>query len=519
MSDDDLMTAPYPAPFPYGPPVLPRLYLHPDAAGGWLPSGDPIDAGTMHHLAHNLSLMCRESHRHLVADVGPGKMPRNGSTYTGNGWDGGYSDGVNNASTDVDFAGTAVAWDRRTARSYHLANLIADRKLPGGGYGLRVIEVEIDCYLATANTLQLFAALTASYNTPDQGSLATSTWSDWSSATFTGKTDGLNPPDTLPSGRQTVRLWLITKTPAGASWAQWKARDSATVAAAASMVYEGHLWVGWRSSNADNAIISINAWEVPTPWGPLMDTTENGTANGDLFMWARSDTNDAWAQDAYIDKLYLFYNLAFGNNAASPWTLALANGSSASLDPVGIGGLPSLKIVGDVGYHTARLGGYGSFPDTIDEFTIFAVVVPRSTNTTGYRAVYSSEGIAPSVADGGGGLMQSGGEWGAWCEDRSTGFCGSALTLNKTYILCARADATDVFFDVNGIQSDTVARPAASGATRMQMVLGSYPNAGFSAYTGDGDFDVAEIIMYHRHLGVAERAFVLEYLNRRYGVF
>jgi hypothetical protein len=491
------------------------LYLHPDAAGGWLPSGDPIDAGTMHHLAHNLSLMCRESHRHLVADVGPGKMPRNGSTYTGNGWDGGYTDGVNTASTDVDYAGRAIAWDRRTARSYHLANLIADRKLPGGGYGLRVIEVEIDCYLSTANTLQLFAALTASYNTPDQGSLATSTWSDWSSATFTGNTDGLNPPDTLPSGRQTVRLWLITKTPAGASWAQWKARDSATVAAAASMVYEGHLWVGWRSSNSDNAIISINAWEVPPPFAPLADPMLGGTANGDLFMWARSDTNDTMAQDTGSD-IQTWFNLMY-SDSSGPFSLGFTN-SAPTLKTSGIGGLPVAEFVGDVGFQSGRIGGYGSLPETIDEFTIFAVVVPRSTNTTGYRAVFSAEGIPPRT-DGGAGLMQSGGEWGAWSEDRTTGFCGTGLTLNKPYILCARADATDVFFDVNGIQSDTVARPAASGATRLTMVTGQSINSGANAYTGDGDFDLAEIIMYHRHLGVAERAFVLEYLNRRYGVF
>lgn len=505
MSDDDLMTAPYPAPFPYGPPVLPRLYLHPDAAGGWLPSGDPIDAGTMHHLAHNLSLMCRESHRHLVADVGPGKMPRNGSAYTGNGWDGGYSDGVNSASTDVDFAGTAVAWDRRTARSYHLANLIADRKLPGGGYGLRVIEVEIDCYLATANTLQLFAALTASYNTPDQGSLATSTWSDWSSATFTGNTDGLNPADTLPSGRQTVRLWLITKTPAGASWAQWKARDSATVAAAASMVYEGHLWVGWRSSNSDNAIISINAWEVPTPFSPLVDPWYNGTASGEALWWIRSDTNDTSVQNNGGDAVSTLVNLASGY-------AGLASMSAYTLEIVrnAVGGYPAIRIPPTV----SKWMDSATMPLVLDEFTVFAVIIVREANTTGSLAVFSTYGVVPS-ADGGGGLIASGGSWGAWSENRSTGFVGTTLALNKPYILCGRADEKDVFVDVNGIQVGTVARPAASGSTAQKEQIGRDG----SFHAGDGSFDLCEVISYNKHLSVEERAFVLEYLNRRYGVF
>lgn len=511
MSDEELLDSPRPAPFPYGPPVLPRLYLHPDAAGGWLPSGDPVDAGTMHHLASNLALLCRESHRHLVADVGPGKLPRNGSTYTGNGWDGAYTDSVNSATTDVDEVLRGIAWDRRTARSYHLPALIADRKLPGGGWGLRIIEVELDVLVATSNTLQLFAALTPSYQTPDQGALASATWSDWTEARFQGNVDGTSEPDKLQAGRQTVRLWLECRVPAGAAWSQWTARESGTIAGAAAMVYEGHLWVGWRSTDADNVIISINAWEVPAPICPLVDTSYNGTASGDLAFWFRSDTNDVYAQDAYVGQLFTWYNLAYGDNAG-PWSLSYTSGGISALALSGVGGLPAMQLRGDTGYNTGSIG-YSLLPDTIDEFTIFVVVVPRSENTTGYRQVFSSEGIAPS-ADGGGGIILSGGEWGAWAEDRSTGFCGTTLTLDKPYILCGRADATDVFFDVNGIQAATVARPAASGATDMQMLMGTAGSG-----SGDGDFDVSEIVMYHRHLSVDERAFVLEYLNRRYGIF
>ena len=459
----------------------------------------------MHHLAHNLSLMCRESHRHLVADVGPGKMPRNGGTYTGNGWDGGYSDGVNNASTDVDFAGTAVAWDRRTARSYHLANLIADRKLPGGGYGLRVIEVEIDCYLATANTLQLFAALTASYNTPDQGSLATSTWSDWSSATFTGNTD--RPADTLPSGRQTVRLWLITKTPAGASWAQWKARDSATVAAAASMVYEGHLWVGWRSSNSDNAIISINAWEVPDPWNPPLSLTA-----GRGYVWGtRMDWNPASVGvdgNEYVTSLMDSFSVGGG---AGPAVYVELNRS-------GFGG----TFCGQFRKTDSSYGNCVFSGPTTNKATIYAVIVPKNSPSGGYVPVaeYVDSLTPPMYPPARGfGIRSQGTEYGFWADDPTTGFVGSTLTAGKAYIVTGVMSTTTVYWYVNGVLDSSVARPAAGSRSYYGAIVGFHSDAITDAPSSVGDFDLHEFITYLHDHSVEERAFVLEYLNRRYGVF
>lgn len=512
---DETLTVVYPAPFPYGPPVLPRLLKHPAAAGGWLPSGDPVDAGTMHHLSSNLSLLCRESARHLVSDVGPGGLPRTGGTYTGDGWDAAYTDSGLTGSTSTDAISHAISWDRRTARSYHLPAMIADRELPEGGYGLRVIEVEVDCFVAAANSFRLYCALTSTYQTPDQGALALSTWSAWSTTNeqFSGANNGTPSALSATTGRQTVRMWIITNTPVGAPSAQWRCRDSGSVAAMSSLVNEGHLWVGWKSSNASNAIISINAWEVPPPFAPLIDTSYNGTASGDLGFWFRADANDSWAQGDYAGSVYLWHNLAFRDNGG-PSSLARSAGAITEVDQSCIGGLPAAKIVGSTEYFTSSIGygGAGDLPYVLDEFTIFVVITPRSANTTGIRQVFSTRGIAPS-ADGGGGIIASGGLWGAWAESRTTGFVGTSLSIDSPVILCARADGTDVYLDKNGLQSGTVARPAASGSTNQRLVLGDFGTS------GDGDFDIAEMILYHRHLGRDERAFVLEYLNRRYGVF
>jgi len=479
--------------------TFPRLTLHPAAAGGWLPSGDSVDAGTMHHLSSNIQLLCRESARHLVADVGPGKLPNPNSPYTGNGKDQGYTDGGSQTVDDVDDVLFRIAWDRNTARSYHLANLIADRELPEGGYGLRVIEVEIDCYVDSANSLELFCALTGTYNTPDQGAIACATYSAWSAdgEQFSGFVDGTSPPAKIPTGRQTIRMWLVAKTPAAAPWAQWRCRNSGSIASISSLVYEGHLWVGWRSSDTDNQILSINAWEVPDPFAPLIDTSVSSM----LTYWNRTDTSGLFELNGteYVETQY---------DNTNQYGYMIGNGV---LNRSGVGGRASARYTRASGIENAY-GPFGAAVPVPAEFTLFVVVTILSDNTTGIRPVFSgteSGGILQTL-----GIIGSGGQWGVWADDRTTGFIGTSLTSNKSYILCGRATTTDIFLDVNGIQVATAGRIASSGATFTGF------ESGYNAVrNGDGDFELSEALLYSAHLSTAERAFVLEYLNRRYGVF
>lgn len=484
--------------------TLPRLYLHPDAAGGWLPSGDPVDAGTMHHLSSNLSLLCRESHRHLVADVGPGKMPRHGSAYTGNGWDGAYTDSVNSATTDVDEVLRGIAWDRRTARSYHLPAMIADRKLPGGGWGLRIIEVELDVLVATNSTLQLFAALTPSYQTPDQGALASATWSDWTEARFQGNVDGTNEPDKLQSGRQTVRLWLECRVPAGAAWSQWTARESGTIAGAAAMVYEGHLWVGWRSTDADNVIVSINAWEVPEPLAPLTDVT----AATEYYYGVRMDLIGDTTTTNGVEFCTSFGDsFGPGNNY---------NVADVIYNRSGFGGRPCAQFRKA---NLSRAPGSFTFVNHQDA-TFYAVITPRSAPSGGYVPVFECSDLSPThPSTEGFGIRSQGTEWGAWADDPATGFIGSTLTVGTTYIVCAVIDGTDVYWYVNGIQQGTIARPSASTVARYGPYSGFLDDVMSDVPGAEGDFDLYEGLYYAEAHTVEQRAFVLEYLNRRYGVF
>jgi hypothetical protein len=154
----------------------------------------------------------------------------------------------------------------------------------------------------------------------------------------------------------------------------------------------------------------------------------------------------------------------------------------------------------------------GALNDKADN--IAALMRTCEAEAAAYKTEADRLGQLAGSADGGGGLIAQNGWWGAWSESRSTGFVGVGLPMDTPVILCARANATDVYLDKNGLQVGTIARPAASGSTAQREVVGY-----FGAHTGDGVFDILEVVAYNKHMTVDERAFVLEYLNRRYGVF
>lgn len=497
--------------------TFPRLLLHPAAAGGWLPSGDSVDTGAMHHLSSNVQLLCRESARHLVADVGPGRMPRDGGTYTGNGHDGGYTDGVAQTTDDIDDVIGRIAWDRRTARSYHLANLVADRELPEGGYGLRVIEVEIDCYVDSANSLELYCALTGTYNTPDQGVLACATYSAWTATgeQFRGVIDGSTSPAKIPTGRQTIRMWLITKTPAAQPHAQWRCRNTGSIASVSSLVYEGHLWVGWKSTDADNQILSINAWEVPEPFAPLIDTSVSSM----LGFWLRADLC-SFATNSGNPDLATYLGLIDQSNSGESMNPGLVK-----VDRSGPGGRPTLQFYIHQDYNGLLIEDYSSYAASAavtvpTECTIFAVIRPKNTPSGGYIPVYeASYNVYPLSwpSLGGLGIRSQGSQYGAWAEDPTTGFCGSTLSVDRTYIVCAVISTTNVYWYVDGLLVSTVGRPAPGGTATQWFSGCAAGTGGMGSYIGD--FDLSEVLRYDVVLSKDERAFVLEYLNRRYGVF
>lgn len=475
--------------------ALPRLHTQPPALGGWLPSGDPLDAGTMHHLANNTAHLARESVRHLVADVGPGAL-----TYSGDGWDGGYTDTPDTAATQTDAAHTAIAWDRKTARSYHLPNLIADRPLPGGGYGVRVICVEIDCYVDSADSLRLFAALTSSYSTPDRGTIAIATWSSWTDdgEYFEGN---LDTPNALPIGRQIARLWLIAKSPASSPWAQWRCRSSGPSAALQTLLFEGHLWVGWKNGDANNAIISISAWEQPEPYAPLVDIPSSSFTRGGTRM----DLNGGGSGYVSSIRSHVGYNNAQTCNN----TTLNRSGHNA-------------RFCGEFRKASSSYSQGSTNTSAWSEATFFAVLTPRNAPSGGYVPVWEiAQNVGSTIypAGGGAGIRSQGTQYGVWAEDPSLGFVGSTLAVDRTYIVCGVVTTTTIYWYVNGVLTGSIARPAAGFAATTGMHIGFLPAAVADAPSSVGDFDLYEALCYHSALSESGRIYTLEYLNRHHEAF
>lgn len=453
-------------------------------------------------------MLCRESARHLVADIGPGGLPRTGGTYTGDGWSGNYNDTATTEAASTDELSHSISWDRRTARSYHLPNLIADRELRDGSYGLRIIEVEIDCFVAAGNSLRLYCALTPTYETPDKGALAVSTCSAWTNPNeqFEGGTEGTVSTIPAGGGRQTIRMWLATKTPPGSPWAQWKCRNGGAIAAQQTMLYEGHLWVGWRSSNSSNAIISINAWEVPEPWAPpLSVTASRGYFYGTRFDW---NTASTVGDDEFVGAIRDSFSTSGG---AGPAT-------SVGLNRSGVGG----KFCGEftksnLSYANTVL----SWVSTRDA-TIHVVLVPKNTPASGYVPVcefLTTIGPPAYPAAGGFGIRSQGNQYGFWADNPSTGFLGSTLEVGKAYILTGVVDGTDIYWYVNGVYVSTTARPGVVTTFHSGPFTGFHTDVIADVPSVVGDFDLYEYVYYRHAQTLDERVFTIEYLNRRYGVF
>jgi hypothetical protein len=165
-----------------------------------------------------------------------------------------------------------------------------------------------------------------------------------------------------------------------------------------SLVNEGHLWVGWKSSNSGNAIISINAWEVPPPFAPPIDTWHGGSVNGELLWWLRADANDIATAPGGTEQVEYFKNLASGYGGLV--TVGRIGDPLPVVQNV-VGGLPGIRIdaTNSKGFNSATM------PLVLDEFTVFAVIVVREDNTTGDLAVFSTEAVGGVLDAGGGGVL------------------------------------------------------------------------------------------------------------------
>jgi hypothetical protein len=215
-----------------------RYFKH--ATDGALANGDPCDAGSLMIVDQDLSHQAHEGVWHLFSEPGPD------ATDTGDdphGY-GGLRPPVSPPPRGFTDNHQKIAWGQATARTYGPFNLLLDRTptnvTTSGGRGFRLV---VQTTAVTGSSLQLYAAVTPEGKSPwENDMLASSGWL------------------TVASGTQTTTIDLVPDGNVVRLQRRWRYRSSGAVGNEA-VVIPVQLWLGWYSTDDDDAINAINGFE------------------------------------------------------------------------------------------------------------------------------------------------------------------------------------------------------------------------------------------------------------------
>jgi hypothetical protein len=238
----------------------PRYIRHPPATSQPWGNGRFVDAGLAHIVDNNLSHLSHESCRHLVWALGPGTLAHTPAVLA-SGWQG-LSDSPQVPSSPRDPPIIGISWDRRTAMRFGPFVAVSDRVTSQGVLAPRRVDVAVDVWAATPtpdpstapwNGLYLYAALTADPSPPSESALASGVGAGTVAA----------PRALTIGGNRAVRtISLAVPDDLGAT-ASWRCRHDGTLRGRRTVGVPAYwLWVGWRASLANCAVISISAYET-----------------------------------------------------------------------------------------------------------------------------------------------------------------------------------------------------------------------------------------------------------------
>lgn len=216
-----------------------RYLRHPAPGSSQLQDGDAYDAGSLHILDNNCTVLWRESTRHLVTDAW------DASSFYGDGYDG-LSDGSKpDGATSVDL----IAWTTDVATEHPFAASL-DAEAPTGLWLPRPIEYRVYGYKSGAGgSFAIYVALTFQGDIPTTvGALARQSHTV-SAAGATGFASTLTSSYVDPIQS-----------------ANWPCRPrSQTYGATTARVYPLSIWVGVDTSGLSSgtwSIASFSAWEA-----------------------------------------------------------------------------------------------------------------------------------------------------------------------------------------------------------------------------------------------------------------
>ncbi len=236
----------------------PRYIKHPAAASQPWANGEFVDSGFAHIVDNNLSHLSHESCRVLANVLGPGALTHTPEDIA-SGWKG-LDDAPERTPGRREPPLSAISWDRRTAVRLGPFVGVQDRTTSDGLSALRRVRVVADVLAATPTIgeagLYLYAALTSDGSPPGENNVL-----------VTGVGNGtVSRPEAINivGNRGRVSINLAVNDELGPT-TQFRCRsDSSPRGRRVVAVTAYWLWVGWRASLANCAVIAVSALEYRT---------------------------------------------------------------------------------------------------------------------------------------------------------------------------------------------------------------------------------------------------------------
>lgn len=194
--------------------------------------GRSVDAGTGMIVSSNLAHLQYESLRHLASGIGPGLCPVNNRGWT--------SVNLIDSPDPGSYTGVGIiSWSHDVSRVLGPCSLIKDKEQASESPGYRQIKLVIDASAGGVGSMTLYAVATMSGDRP-------STESSLGFQTLTAATGRARNVITM-TVQTNLRPQPLSCRGAGAEQSQVTLID---------------LHVGWYSTNAADAIITMSAFEI-----------------------------------------------------------------------------------------------------------------------------------------------------------------------------------------------------------------------------------------------------------------
>lgn len=212
-----------------------RYVKHTPVATSHFRNGKPIAANIAMRLQQNLSHAAEQSHRHLFCLVVGGTL----SQVTG--WS-----GLVDASDPGTGGLATISWSSAVSRHRGPYFAIEDRLSADSVPVARTINLEVEAKSGAGSSLTMYAAITAGIDPqpPYLGALVEQTWS---------------PGTTLAV---TTKALALPRPMGGATPMRCRSAALSGSAPGEAYVLPYYVWVGWRSTNAGDVVLTVSAYET-----------------------------------------------------------------------------------------------------------------------------------------------------------------------------------------------------------------------------------------------------------------